>query len=134
MRIVKLSCIAGLLALTVGALAALAHVKSFSSAVNIDSAERISSTKGRYAGDVSGGPERCQKFRTVQVWHDSNPPFKIGTTVTNAQGKWRKVGPAPPDGDEVYTVATRKTLLRNGAHRHRCRTDFSPEVTFPSSD
>ncbi|HKG36567.1 MAG TPA: hypothetical protein VKA89_09030 [Solirubrobacterales bacterium] len=133
MRIGKLTVLAGLLALVVGSVTAFGHVKSFSSTVKIDRAERIGQTQsGRYAGEVSSARERCKVDRRVQVWHDSDPPFRIGTTMTNAQGKWRLTGPAPPNGDHVYAVAARKTLLRNARHRHRCRRELSQLVKFPT--
>ena len=133
MRIGKLTVITGLVVLIVGTVTATGHIKSFSSTVKIDTAERIGHTqRGRYAGEVASARARCMADRRVVVWHDSDPPFRIGAATTNAQGKWRLTGPAPPDGDDVFAVATLKTLLRTKRHRHRCRREISQLVQFPT--
>jgi hypothetical protein len=46
--------------------------------------------------------KNCLAGRTVKVWH--GPPdtgFLIGTTTTNAAGKWSVTGNKPPTGDSV---------------------------------
>jgi len=86
---------------------------------------------GRYKGKVVSPSGRCELNRTVVVWHDSDPDFRIGVTSTNLQGEWRLSGPQPPSGDEIYAVARLKVLVRNHRHRHVCRRDDSGNVKYP---
>ena len=131
MRIGKVTVLAALTVLVLGVVTAAAHRVNYGSKVQIDSAVRATPTTGKYEGEVKSGVPRCRKGRKVKVWHDSVPPFLIGTDTTDANGKWAVDGPAPPDGDSIYAVTSRKTLRKSATHRHRCKGARSAKEVFP---
>ena len=71
-------------------------------------------------GTVSSRRARCEKHRTVAVYHDTPPPgpdkndFKLGETTTNDKGKWRLSSTELPD--KVYAVVK---------GNRRCKADHS---------
>ena len=104
----------------------IGHVRRTDSDVFITSARN-----GVYKGKVVSPIERCERGRTVRVWHDSDPDFRIGTTTSRRDGTWQLQGPEPPAGDKVYATVSVKYLRRNSDHRHFCGRDTSPKVTYP---
>jgi len=86
---------------------------------------------GIYKGKVVSPRSACEGGRTVKVFHDSDPIFRIGTTTTKDNGTWTLNGPEPPRGDKVYAVVTQSFTRRNRNHRHSCAFDRSPKVTYP---
>jgi hypothetical protein len=107
----------------------IGHVRKTDSDVFVTSARN-----GNYKGKVVSPAERCERERTVRVWHDSEPAFRIGTTTTKPDGTWQLRGPEPPAGDKVYAVVAVRYLRRNSDHRHYCGRDASPKVTYPKVD
>ena len=71
-------------------------------------------------GTVSSKRARCEKNRTVAVYHDTPPPgpdnrdFTLGETTTNDKGKWRLSSTELPD--KVYAVVK---------GNRRCKSDTS---------
>ena len=64
-----------------------------------------------YSGKVTSKRDRCLKNRRVTVIHDSDPPFTIGETETDANGKWKLTGPYPTSADDdtiIVRVASNK--------------------------
>ena len=88
---------------------------------------------GKYKGKVLSPKAACERNRKVQVWHNSNPDFRIGRTTTENDGTWSLRGPRPPAGDEVYATMSRRLLKNNEEHRHVCKPDVSPGVTYPKN-
>lgn len=72
-------------------------------------------------GTVSSTKSRCKRNRKVKVYHDSEPPYLIGETTTDDNGRWQVSSVALPD--KVYAVVKKNK---------RCRGDDSPteEVKF----
>ena len=54
----------------------------------------------KYKGKVEG-KKGCHKKRKVTLIHNSDPPFTIGETTTDEDGKWEIEGNAPPASDTV---------------------------------
>src|SRR5690349_7268882 len=88
---------------------------------------------GLYKGKVLSPRDACQKNRKVFVWHDSDPPFRIGVTHTESDGTWRLTGPAPPTGEFVFAVIPRKILRKGDGHLHVCKYDASKDVKYPTN-
>ena len=61
-----------------------------------------------YVGKVNSGKSRCTKARRVLIYHDSEPPFLIGETTTDADGNYSFEGISPPPGDDVFVVVKKK--------------------------
>ncbi len=70
----------------------------------------------KYSGKVSSNKSRCRKGRKVSIYHDSDPPFLIGETETDSDGKYSFEGISPPSGDRVFVVVKPK-----GNGRRRCK-------------
>lgn len=92
----------------------------------IDSIVRITQATGdssgvEVRGHVLADRPRCEKRRTVFVYHDTKPPgpddkdFKLGEVTTNDKGKWHLSSKELPD--KVYAV-----IHKN----RRCQGDHSP--------
>ena len=130
MRIGKVTVLAALTILLAGVVDAAAHRSNIGTNVRINSAARTAEGTGIYSGVVRGN-RACRKGRRVQVWHDSDPPFLIGTATTDSSGAWQVEGPAPPDGDSIYAVAKRKKLRSGRRHKHKCTAETSAKKVFP---
>ena len=112
--------------------AAVAHNKRFSNSVSLVEAKRLSPAIGTYGGRVTSGKPRCRRHREVQIWRaDVTPEVRVVTGHTGPGGKYRRKGPALPDGAKVYALIETKVLLGNAAHNHTCPVDRSPVRTIP---
>jgi hypothetical protein len=60
--------------------------------------EAKSPTTVEYSGKVTSDSSRCIKGRRVNVIHRG---VRIASTTTDADGKWKVIGPRPPKGDDV---------------------------------
>lgn len=110
---ISVSLIAALvLVLFAGGAAAPAQAKD---SVSVK-AEAAGSGQATYSGKVQSGRSKCRKGRTVQIYHDSDPPFFIGETETDADGKYSYTGISPPSGDRVFVVVKKK-----GSGSRRCK-------------
>lgn len=67
-----------------------------------------------YSGKVTSKRDRCVKNRRVTVIHDSDPPFTIGETETDADGKWKLTGPYPASADD-------DTIIVKVAPNRKCK-------------
>jgi hypothetical protein len=67
----------------------------------------------KYKGKVEG-KKGCEKNRKVTLIHNSDPPFTIGETTTDEDGKWEIKGNAPPASDTI-TVKVKSTKKCKGA-------------------
>jgi hypothetical protein len=71
-------------------------------------------------GKVTSRRARCERHRTVAVYHDVPPPgpsgndFKLGETTTNDKGKWRLSSSELPDKVYAFVQSNR-----------RCKSDVS---------
>lgn len=63
-------------------------------------------------GTVSSARKICKQSRKVRVYHDSEPPYLIGTTTTDDDGRWEVSSVALPD--KVYAVVTRNKNCKKG--------------------
>lgn len=70
---------------------------------------------GHYYGNVISQKGKCERGRTVTVWHDENengggpPDFKIGSTRTNGDGRYAlDDAPQAPDGDQIAATVKKK--------------------------
>lgn len=70
----------------------------------------------KYSGKVSSSKSKCRKGRKIEVFHDSDPPFKIGETDTESDGSYSLDGVSPPSGDRVFVVVKPK-----GRGSKRCK-------------
>jgi len=117
---------------TVVASLAVAHNKAFSNSVTLTEAKRLGPAVGSYGGRVLSANPRCPRVREVQLYRaDVNPEVRLFTTRTTPAGRWRRKGPALPDGAKVYALIETKVLRSNAAHDHVCRVDRSPVRTIP---
>lgn len=57
------------------------------------------SANATYSGKVKS-KRKCRKGRKVTLIHDSDPPFVIGETTTDKNGKWEITGPYPPNPND----------------------------------
>jgi hypothetical protein len=114
-----------LAAVALTAAVASAHNVVFRGSVLIDLARPFKAGEAEYFGQAFSPKKRCRRGRLVELFHDSNPDFKIGQDRTNREGDWRIVGPAPPSGDEVYATMDPRFLPSDFDHSHRCRRDRS---------
>ena len=111
---------------------ATAHDKAFSNSVTLTEANRLGPAVGAYGGRVLSANPRCPRVREVQVYRaDVTPEVRLFTTRTTPGGRWRRKGPALPDGAKVYALIETKVLRSSAAHDHVCRVDRSPVRTIP---
>jgi hypothetical protein len=132
LRVVGLVAVAVLAGAAVVAGMAVAHDKTFSNSVTLTEAKRLSPAVGVYGGRVRSPNPRCPRVREVQVYRaDVNPEVRLFATRTQPGGRWRRKGPALPNGAKVYALIETKVLRSNAAHDHVCPVDRSPVRTIP---
>lgn len=112
-----------ILALVALAIPAVALGKT-ASQLDVTKAEPTGPDTARYEGTVSSKKGKCEKGRRVVVIHDSDPPFTIGETETDENGKWKLDGPYPPNANDDRIVVK---LKKN----KKCKGD---SVSFPFYD
>ena len=81
----------------------------------------------KYTGEVKSNRSRCRGGRTVEIYHDSDPPFFIGETETSGDGKFSFEGMSPPAGDRIFVVVKRK-----GQGSRRCK-ELNDSARVPPS-
>lgn len=91
-----LSTVALLVALVVAGPAAAAKAKTN---LEVDP-PKVQHDFAEYSGKVTSKRDRCVKNRRVTVIHDSDPPFTIGETETDANGNWKLTGPYPTSAND----------------------------------
>lgn len=132
LHLVGLVAVAALAAAAVAAGMAVAHNKTFSNAVTLTEAARLGPAVGVYGGRVRSRNPRCPRVREVQVYRaDVTPEVRLFSTRARPNGRWRRKGPALPDGAKVYALIETKVLRANAAHDHVCPVDRSPVRTIP---
>ena len=110
----------GILACVLAALLAAALIAPAAGAakarteVELTDIEELRPGDARYSGKVKSPKGRCKRNRKVTVIHNSNPPFEIGETTTDDNGRWSLSGPLPPSGDKI-TVKVKKNRKCKGA-------------------
>ena len=131
-KLLAMVAAAALAGATVAAGVAVAHDKAFSNSVTLTAAKRLGPAVGTYGGRVLSANPRCPRVREVQVYRaDVNPEVRLFSTRTTPGGRWRRKGPALPNGAKVYALIETKVLKSNAAHDHICPVDRSPVRTIP---
>lgn len=81
----------------------------------VDAEIHTGSSAATYSGKVKSS-KRCRKWRRVTLVHDSDPPFTIGETTTDKNGRWEISGPYPLDSsDDRIIVKVSSTERCKGA-------------------
>lgn len=131
-RLVGLVTMAALGGAAMTAGLAIAHDRAFSNSVTVGKAKRLGPAVGLYSGRVRSGNVRCPRVREVQVYRaDVSPEVRLFSTRATSTGRWRRKGPALPNGAKVYALIETKVLASTAAHDHVCPVDRSPVRTIP---
>src|SRR4051794_40174899 len=98
---VRTLAVAVTVALGVGLIAAIpATAAKAPSTIKVTDIKEIGpgpAIQAKYTGKVDSPRNKCKKRRKVTLIHLSKPPFKIGTTHTDANGDWSIIGDYPLD-------------------------------------
>ena len=104
----------------------VALAKPTGSQLDVTKAEPTGPDTARYEGTVSSKKGKCETGRRIVVIHDSDPPFTIGETETDENGKWKLDGPYPPNANDDRIVVKLKKDKKK-----KCAGD---SVSFPFYD
>lgn len=74
---------------------------------------------GTYTGKVRSTKKKCKDRRKVTVIHDSDPPFVIGSTLTDDRGNWSLDGPVPPPGDRVIVEVKKNSKCKGTSETYQ---------------
>src|SRR5688500_17202109 len=109
---------------------ATAHTVRFDSTVTIHK-HKNGADPDSFTGRVNSDRPRCERNRTIEIYQEVvGDDILVGTTTTDAEGKWEFVVPDAAPAGTYYAKATRKVLRRDENHRHICRPAVSRTVTF----
>jgi hypothetical protein len=109
----------------IAAPAAVAHTRVFLSHITFQYAPRVEGQPLTIYGEVFSAKAACVPNRQVYVYGGSGGvrpiiPTLVGQTTTDASGGYALTVPNGAAYSGYFAFTSRKTLLRNKAHRHVC--------------
>ncbi len=123
--------VVGLIGLSLVPIAA-AHTVKHDSTVTIH-LKRNGGDPDSFSGKVISDSSRCERNRTIEIYRKREGEDKlIGTTETDADGKYELVLDGEAKGGTYYAVATRKVPRHDANHQHVCKRAESRELPVPS--